>query len=308
LGSSRLATTPSKTLYSSTAYAPFGEPYKQAGTTDLSFTGQDQDTASGMHDFPDRRYMPVQGRWLSPDPAGLAAVDPSSPQSWNRYAYVSNNPLALVDPFGDDACYAIGDASCEGPYYGGAVWYETVDPYGNITFSHKAYNPNNPSQTYIGTDPTVTPPGPTNGSIQNTMNTTPWATPGSPGEFDSLDAELYFGVTPGTASALAVLNSILSTLWGNAWSPPPGSSAVNAVPPNMQVSTLDLLWSAVGGYVPSGWAINGLPAGPSWTQMVKQNCAQAAQAVELWIQQNGTTQPPPGNLISATLTCGQQPE
>jgi hypothetical protein len=37
---------------------------------------------------------------MTPDPAGLAAVNPSNPQSWNRYAYVSNNPLALVDPFG----------------------------------------------------------------------------------------------------------------------------------------------------------------------------------------------------------------
>jgi RHS repeat-associated protein len=71
LGSSRFATTPSRTLYSSTAYAPYGEPYAKTGTTDLSFTGQDQDTISGMHDFLDRRYVPNQGRWLSPDPAGL---------------------------------------------------------------------------------------------------------------------------------------------------------------------------------------------------------------------------------------------
>jgi hypothetical protein len=27
-------------------------------------------------------------------------VDPRNPQSWNRYAYVLNNPLALVDPLG----------------------------------------------------------------------------------------------------------------------------------------------------------------------------------------------------------------
>jgi hypothetical protein len=33
----------------------------------------------------------VQGRWLSPDPSGLAAVNPA--QSWNRYAYVGNRPL-----------------------------------------------------------------------------------------------------------------------------------------------------------------------------------------------------------------------
>ncbi|HSS97374.1 MAG TPA: RHS repeat-associated core domain-containing protein, partial [Terriglobales bacterium] len=117
LGSSRLASTPNRMMYSSTAYAPYGEPYAQAGTTDLSFTGQDQDTTSGMHDFLDRKYNPVQGRWLSPDPIGLAAVDPTSPQSWNRYAYVMNNPLALVDPFGDEGytgCYGgwMSDASC----------------------------------------------------------------------------------------------------------------------------------------------------------------------------------------------------
>jgi hypothetical protein len=38
---------------------------------------------------------------------GLAAVNPGNPQSWNRYAYVLNNPMLLVDPFGDqDQCYA----------------------------------------------------------------------------------------------------------------------------------------------------------------------------------------------------------
>jgi len=100
LGSSRLATTPTQTLYSSTAYAPYGEPYSQAGTTDLSFTGQEQDTVSGIHDFPARKYPVNQGRWLSPDPAGLAAANPANPQSWNRYAYVLNNPLSLVDPLG----------------------------------------------------------------------------------------------------------------------------------------------------------------------------------------------------------------
>lgn len=46
------------------------------------------------------REYGFQGRWPSPDPTGLAAANPANPQSWNRYAYVMNNPLLLVDPFG----------------------------------------------------------------------------------------------------------------------------------------------------------------------------------------------------------------
>ena len=99
LGSSRFASTPSRTMYFDTAYAPFGEPYAQSGTTDLSFTGQNSDTTSGDYDFLYRPYS-TQGRWPSPDPAGLAAVDSTNPQSWNRYAYVLNNPLSKVDRTG----------------------------------------------------------------------------------------------------------------------------------------------------------------------------------------------------------------
>src|ERR1700746_2170351 len=90
-------------MYLDIAYAPFGEPYAQSGTADPSFTGQRQDTVSGLYDFPAREYG-IQGRWPSPDPAGLGAVDPTIPQSWNRYAYAFNNPLAMIDPFGLDPC------------------------------------------------------------------------------------------------------------------------------------------------------------------------------------------------------------
>ncbi|HXL21323.1 MAG TPA: RHS repeat-associated core domain-containing protein [Candidatus Dormibacteraeota bacterium] len=108
LGSARLTSSPSRTFLSSTAYAPFGEPYAQSGAADLSFTGQNQDTVSGDDDFLFREYS-TQGRWASPDPAGLAAADPSNPQSWNRYAYVLNNPLARIDLLGLD-CVFLNDA------------------------------------------------------------------------------------------------------------------------------------------------------------------------------------------------------
>jgi RHS repeat-associated protein len=100
LGSSRLATTTSRTLFFDGAYAPYGEDYVKTGTTDLSFTGQNQDAVSGIYDFMFRKYNPVHGRWISPDPAGMGAANPANPQSWNRYTYVSNNPLALTDPLG----------------------------------------------------------------------------------------------------------------------------------------------------------------------------------------------------------------
>jgi RHS repeat-associated protein len=95
------------------AFAPFGETYKNFGTTvGYDFTGGTQDTISGMYDTANRELHPTQGRWLSPDPAGLQAVEPMSPQTWNRYAYVGNNPLALTDPSGLDSIVSSGFPSC----------------------------------------------------------------------------------------------------------------------------------------------------------------------------------------------------
>ena len=101
LGSVRMTSSPGQTTLADQAYAPFGESYAtyfHGGSND--FTGQTQDVSSGIYDFVFRQYSPVQGRWLTPDPSGLEAVDSSNPQSWNRYAYLDNNPLNAVDPLG----------------------------------------------------------------------------------------------------------------------------------------------------------------------------------------------------------------
>jgi len=71
-----------------------------SGTVDLDFTGQTQDTVSGLYDFLFREYSANQGRWPWPDPAGMRAVDPANPQTWNHYAYVGNMPLNSVDHLG----------------------------------------------------------------------------------------------------------------------------------------------------------------------------------------------------------------
>ncbi len=65
-----------------------------------------------LYDFPAREYHAGEGRWLSPDPAGLAAVNPANPQSWNRYGYVNGSSLNSVDPLGLDPMTGYTPAEC----------------------------------------------------------------------------------------------------------------------------------------------------------------------------------------------------
>ena len=103
LGSVRLQTSFSQTLVFDSAYAPFGENYAGTGPhSDNGFTQGSTDSlgkllTTDLYDFDFRKYEQAQGRWMTPDPAGMAAADPANPQSWNRYAYVMNNPLNAVD-------------------------------------------------------------------------------------------------------------------------------------------------------------------------------------------------------------------
>jgi RHS repeat-associated protein len=91
------------------AHAPFGEEYSFTAQYPRPsiFTGQEDDGNANptIYYFQERPYPSSQGRWLSPDPAGSSSVDPTNPQSWNRYAYVLNNPLSNVDPDGLDCVY-----------------------------------------------------------------------------------------------------------------------------------------------------------------------------------------------------------
>ncbi len=80
-------------------YEPYGED-RDAGDallTDRKFTGQTEDQSIGLYWYASRAYDPAIGRFCSPD-----AIVPATgnPQSLNRYSYVYNNPLGLVDPSG----------------------------------------------------------------------------------------------------------------------------------------------------------------------------------------------------------------
>jgi RHS repeat-associated protein len=105
LGNSRVSSVIGNSqVVSDQAYAPYGEVYNKqatgASTPAQMFTGDTQDVIGGIFDTLNRELNASQGRWLSPDPAN---------SGWNRYAYVLNNPLVLVDPLG---------LSCEDPHDG----------------------------------------------------------------------------------------------------------------------------------------------------------------------------------------------
>ena len=47
-----------------------------------------------------RYYNANAGRFYTPDPAGMKAVDPKNPTMWNMYAYASGDPVNRIDPRG----------------------------------------------------------------------------------------------------------------------------------------------------------------------------------------------------------------
>jgi RHS repeat-associated protein len=87
------------------AFTAFGEKYATyPGGHNGYFAGMlgiaDEGSIADAYQATARLYHQDEGRWVSPDPAGLSAVDLSNPQTMNRYVYVANNPLSNTDPSG----------------------------------------------------------------------------------------------------------------------------------------------------------------------------------------------------------------
>ena len=120
LGSTRLLTAVDQSIAQNLDYLPFGElNSSDSGITTHKFTGDERDSETNLDHTQFRQYSSQLGRWMHPDPVGLAAVDPSNPQSWNRYAYVLNNPMNFSDPLGlecvwDNGSYDSSDDPASG--------------------------------------------------------------------------------------------------------------------------------------------------------------------------------------------------
>jgi RHS repeat-associated protein len=73
-------------------YLPYGKSANAPGA--FGYTAQRIDSeTSGLYYYRARHYSPAWGRFLQPDPIGYGGGS-------NLYAYVGNDPLNLLDPFG----------------------------------------------------------------------------------------------------------------------------------------------------------------------------------------------------------------
>jgi RHS repeat-associated protein len=102
LGTSRLLTSGGGWPVWQGTFAPFGQEVNpQMTTNNYKFTGDENDSESNTEHTQFRQLATTQGRWLSPDP-WLGSIDLTNPQSFNRYAYVGNNPVNATDRGGLD--------------------------------------------------------------------------------------------------------------------------------------------------------------------------------------------------------------
>src|SRR5262249_17573925 len=84
-------------------YLPFGDlsqgNYGGGDIVTSKFTGQESDEETGLYYLNARYLDPSLGRFLSAD---TIVPNMTDGQSYNRYSYVRNNPVMLIDPTGHD--------------------------------------------------------------------------------------------------------------------------------------------------------------------------------------------------------------
>jgi RHS repeat-associated protein len=112
LGSTSITTNADGTLSSEIRYSAFGEARYAAGITptDYRYTGQLAQRDIKLMWYNSRWYDSYLNRFVQPD---TIIPNPGSAQSWDRFAYVYNNPIRFNDPSGHDRDCGIGDYYCD---------------------------------------------------------------------------------------------------------------------------------------------------------------------------------------------------
>jgi RHS repeat-associated protein len=82
-----------------TKYYPFGEERQVSKNDRRKFGTYVRDDFSGLDYAEQRYYSSALGRFITPDPYA-GSVQLGNPDTWNRYAYVNNDPINRTDPHG----------------------------------------------------------------------------------------------------------------------------------------------------------------------------------------------------------------
>ena len=132
LGSPRIVTDENGAVVDRKDYTAFGEEtisaertsglgYVGADEVRKGYTGYEKDNESGLDFAQARYYNSSHGRYTSVDPL-TASSQTDNPQTFNRYSYVVNDPLNLVDPSGLSPCsaeYSYSDCGGDSGFWGG---------------------------------------------------------------------------------------------------------------------------------------------------------------------------------------------
>ncbi len=130
LGTPRLISSSSGSVFSRHDYQPYGEELFADGEDvrrywllgdrfvrlRQKFTSYERDTESGLDFAQARYYGGSYARFTSVD-LKMSSAGAEYPGTWNRYAYVANNPLRWVDPSGELAVdnQAVREQGAHGP-------------------------------------------------------------------------------------------------------------------------------------------------------------------------------------------------
>jgi RHS repeat-associated protein len=253
-------------------FTPFGSEmtHTSSCTPNYKFTGYERDSETGLDYALDRYYNSRIGRFMNPDPVGLASVDFNSPQSLNRYAYVLNNPLAMIDPSGDDATYP-----CSDPI--NAPTQCNIPPYFDASF--------------MGV-PSSAPIGMVNVGLQNGF-----------GEFGNPPGIYVAGHEMATLPSWYLAEAYpIRCADSQCSNVPPVLLALVKV---LQTAQGKVYYLNIGGTT-----LPPLPANvpvPSWVGQVAGKCTRAANAIQAYVNQNPQSSVP-GGLLLALQACSQPPQ
>jgi len=104
LGGTNVVTSSSGALVERTKYYPFSE-IREGGNEKYLYTGKEKDKLTDWYYYEARYYNPEFKHFTQAD-----TIEPDyyDPQDLNRYAYVRNNPIKMIDPDGRSSLEATG--------------------------------------------------------------------------------------------------------------------------------------------------------------------------------------------------------